>query len=282
MTCDVHNCYTTHRSTRCKCNPLAPSPVLCISRNDFATVYLTGKEWRIELSLSGQFEGVLSWSVKLESGVVEKVPESEWVNIVGGETNTSSMANPFKSGDKVLTFRKGIEIEATVRTTWNHEVQVRTTDGDLIWRTMKTIRSVTVPETGQPADTPQNPDSGTEVTQAEPPEDVQTQGTPVTVEPVTGESAPGEPVIVEPDSTVEPASQEPGAVEPATGEPVTGDPAMAEPADGQTTGEPESASEDSDQPAEPEPQQSGKGAAKPTKRRKGILRKLMFDDNFDG
>ena len=92
------------------------------------------------------------------------------------------MVNPFKSGDKVLTLRKGIEIEATVRTIWKHEVQVRAADGELLWRTMKTIRSVPVPPTDQPADTPQNPDSGTDATQAKPP-----------VEPVPGEPATGEP-----------------------------------------------------------------------------------------
>jgi hypothetical protein len=53
------------------------------------------------------------------------------------------MENPFKSGDKVMIFRKGVEIEATVRTTWNHEVQVRTGDGELLWRTVKTAWLVT-------------------------------------------------------------------------------------------------------------------------------------------
>lgn len=53
------------------------------------------------------------------------------------------MVNPYKSGDKVLILRKGIELEATVRTTWNHEVQVRASDGELLWRTVKTVRSAT-------------------------------------------------------------------------------------------------------------------------------------------
>lgn len=52
------------------------------------------------------------------------------------------MVNPFKPGDKVLIFRKGIEMEATVRSTWNHEVQVRVADGELLWRTVKTARLV--------------------------------------------------------------------------------------------------------------------------------------------
>ncbi len=42
-----------------------------------------------------------------------------------------------------MIFRKGVEIEATVRTTWNHEVQVRTIDGELLWRTVKTAWLVT-------------------------------------------------------------------------------------------------------------------------------------------
>ena len=50
------------------------------------------------------------------------------------------MVNPFKAGDKVLAMRQGVEIEAVVRTTWNHEVQVRAKSGELLWRTMKTIR----------------------------------------------------------------------------------------------------------------------------------------------
>ncbi len=50
------------------------------------------------------------------------------------------MVNPFKAGDKVLAMRQGVEIEAVVRTTWNHEVQIRAKSGELLWRTMKTIR----------------------------------------------------------------------------------------------------------------------------------------------
>jgi len=199
------------------------------------------------------------------------------------------MVNPFKSGDKVLTLRKGIEIEATVRTTWNHEVQVRAADGELLWRTMKTIRSVAPPATDQPAETPQNFASGTEVTQAEPPVE------PASGEPTSGQPVSEEPVIVEPASqstgeptddpvTVEPAGQEPeSTVEPDSEEPASGEPAASEP----VTVEPAAevpANEESpapDQPAEPEQQQSGKGKGKPKKGRKGILRKLMFDDNFD-
>jgi hypothetical protein len=56
------------------------------------------------------------------------------------------MINPFKPGDKVLIQRKGIEIEAVVRSTWNHEVQVRIADGELLWRTVKTARLIQAAE----------------------------------------------------------------------------------------------------------------------------------------
>jgi hypothetical protein len=56
------------------------------------------------------------------------------------------MENPFKPGDKVVAMRKGVEIAAMVRTTWNHEVQIFTDTGELLWRTMKTIRMVPVGE----------------------------------------------------------------------------------------------------------------------------------------
>lgn len=52
------------------------------------------------------------------------------------------MVNPFKPGDKVLILRQGVELEATVRTTFNHEVQVRLADGELLWRTVKTARLI--------------------------------------------------------------------------------------------------------------------------------------------
>lgn len=49
------------------------------------------------------------------------------------------MENPFKEGDRVVILRKEIEAEAVVRTTWQHEVQVRAQNGELLWRTVKTI-----------------------------------------------------------------------------------------------------------------------------------------------
>ena len=65
------------------------------------------------------------------------------------------MVNPFKPGDKVSIQRKGVEHEAVVRTTFNHEVQVRVADGELLWRTVKTARLI---QAAEPAsDTPEAP-----------------------------------------------------------------------------------------------------------------------------
>jgi len=53
----------------------------------------------------------------------------------------SVMDNPFKVGDAVLTVVKKSEVEATVKQVWNREVQVKTADGKLLWRTMHTVRN---------------------------------------------------------------------------------------------------------------------------------------------
>lgn len=82
----------------------------------------------------------------------------------------------------MLILRKGVEMEATVRSTWNHEVQVRVADGELLWRTVNTARLIaqTVPETAPadeeapPSDTPPETPSVPEV--AEEPEPVTEQG----------------------------------------------------------------------------------------------------------
>lgn len=56
------------------------------------------------------------------------------------------MENPFKEGDRVMILRKGSEVEAVVKTTWQHEVQVRVQSGELLWRTVKTIlRTLSLP-----------------------------------------------------------------------------------------------------------------------------------------
>jgi hypothetical protein len=47
--------------------------------------------------------------------------------------------NPFKIGEKVRTKVYGNEVGAVVTALWQNEVQVRTDDGELRWRTMFTI-----------------------------------------------------------------------------------------------------------------------------------------------
>lgn len=158
----------------------------------------------------------------------------------------SFMVNPFKPDDKVLILRKGIEIEATVRTTFNHEVQVRTADGELLWRTVKTIRSVIAPEPEQPADTPEGSESHSVVAPADPPEDEPAMESP----PVCVDSPASEEVV-----TAEPASEEAAPCN----------------VDNQSL----------DQPAEPEPQKPEKGSRKSRKRGKGFLSKFLADDSYD-
>lgn len=82
----------------------------------------------------------------------------------------------------MLILRKGVEMEATVRSTWNHEVQVRVADGELLWRTVKTARLIVqaVPETAPadqeapPSDTP--PETPSLPGVADEPEPVTEQG----------------------------------------------------------------------------------------------------------
>ncbi len=49
------------------------------------------------------------------------------------------MQNPFKDGEAVLTKIKSKEVQATVTKTWKNEVEVRTADGALLWRTIYTV-----------------------------------------------------------------------------------------------------------------------------------------------
>ena len=49
------------------------------------------------------------------------------------------MENPFKVGDKVVTKVQGAEVEAVVTKLWQNELQVRTPDKELRWRTMYTV-----------------------------------------------------------------------------------------------------------------------------------------------
>ncbi len=49
------------------------------------------------------------------------------------------MQNPFKAGEAVMTKVKGKHVLASVTKTWQNEVQVKTGDGDLLWRTVYTV-----------------------------------------------------------------------------------------------------------------------------------------------
>ena len=49
------------------------------------------------------------------------------------------MKNPFKVDDKVITKVRGAEVEAVVTKLWQNEVQVRTPDNELRWRTIYTV-----------------------------------------------------------------------------------------------------------------------------------------------
>ena len=52
--------------------------------------------------------------------------------------------NPYAKGDKVKTACKGADVEAEVVTVYKDEVQVRTPDGELRWRTVRTVQPVVV------------------------------------------------------------------------------------------------------------------------------------------
>ncbi len=67
---------------------------------------------------------------------------SNWRNLrprLQFTANSATMQNPFKKADAVLTRFKSVVVEATVTQTWNNEVQVKTTTGDVLWRTMYTV-----------------------------------------------------------------------------------------------------------------------------------------------
>lgn len=66
------------------------------------------------------------------------------------------MENPFQPNEKVITKFKGEEVEATVVQTWNKEVQVKTADGVLRWRTAKTVWYPPKPEQLPPHQRPQS------------------------------------------------------------------------------------------------------------------------------
>jgi hypothetical protein len=146
------------------------------------------------------------------------------------------MVNPFKSGDKVMIFRKGVEIEATVRTTWNHEVQVKTGDGELLWRTVKTAWLVTDGGAAQSVAVPTVIEGVAEVIHPEAPMPEQEPAPEVLEEAVSPELEPESLPLVE-EALVEQSEEV----------------AVAQPSDNQPT-------------------QPGKGTRRDKKRRKGSNR----------
>jgi hypothetical protein len=54
-------------------------------------------------------------------------------------SNSGLVRNPFKVGDKVITKVRGVEVEGIVTKLWQNEVQVRTPDNELRWRTVYTV-----------------------------------------------------------------------------------------------------------------------------------------------
>jgi hypothetical protein len=73
-----------------------------------------------------------------------------------------SETNPYKPDDKVFIKIKGAEVEATVRLVWKDEVQVRVSGGSLLWRTVRTVKSVASPGAETPAAPVAGTDPGTE------------------------------------------------------------------------------------------------------------------------
>jgi hypothetical protein len=53
--------------------------------------------------------------------------------------NSGFVKNPFKVGEKVITKVGGSEVEAVVIKLWQNELQVRTPDKELRWRSMYTV-----------------------------------------------------------------------------------------------------------------------------------------------
>ena len=64
-------------------------------------------------------------------------------------TPAAPAGNPYQKGDKVKTKLggKGEEVEAEVTAVFKDEVQVRTPDGELRWRTVRTVQPMVVPVT---------------------------------------------------------------------------------------------------------------------------------------
>jgi hypothetical protein len=131
------------------------------------------------------------------------------------------MVNPFKPGDKVLAMRKGVEITATVRTTWNHDVQIFSDTGELLWRTMKTIRMVPDGESEPVTEAPSEEQTAPEETylpQEQSPAQPETaeaeSAAPVHVTEATQEDLSAEDEAASTDEAPEAAPGEPTAIQP--------------------------------------------------------------------
>lgn len=96
------------------------------------------------------------------------------------------MSNPYKKGDKVITKYKGSPMEVEVIQVWNEEVQVRTADGMLRWRTVKTVKAVDA--ASAPVPTAPTPSAPVMVTTT--PADLEKVTPPAPVAPVTPAPAP--------------------------------------------------------------------------------------------
>lgn len=134
------------------------------------------------------------------------------------------MVNPFKPGDKVLAMRKGVEITATVRTTWNHEVQIFSDTGELLWRTMKTIRMAeggSEPVTEPPSEEQTAP-AETHLPQEQSPAQQETDEAespaPVHESEATQQDLPAEDGAASTEATLEVAPEERAAVRPKSRE----------------------------------------------------------------
>jgi hypothetical protein len=135
------------------------------------------------------------------------------------------MVNPFKPGDKVLAMRKGGEITATVRTTWNHEVQIFSDTGELLWRTMKTIRMVPEGESEPVGEAPSEEQVAPEETPlpqeqapAQPETAVAESAAPAHESEATQEELPAEDGAASTGETLEVAPEERAAVRPKSRE----------------------------------------------------------------
>ncbi len=130
----------------------------------------------------------------------------------------SFMENPFKVGDAVLTVVKKSEVKAMVKQVWNREVQVKTDDGKLLWRTMHTVRYPDAPNIPRPVRVELAPDPQS----APVSEPVDPSPTPAceSIGPVTEAALPASPHNGEPLSAEYPKEESPIVTPPVVEEAV--------------------------------------------------------------